>query len=153
MRHAWLCVRIVGMSTSFRPISILTSVALAAAAGLHVAWGRGSPFPFRSQAELTDNVAGSSDPPSPSACYGVAALLAMAAATVVATPRRGVHRRLLQIMSAVFAGRSVAGFAGRTDILVPGSDSPLFRRRDRRIYAPLCALLSVGIWSSSRPSR
>jgi hypothetical protein len=133
-------------------VSNVTAGVLLTAAGLHVAWGAGSSFPFRSTAELTENVVGSPHPPSRSACFSVAVLLGGIAAAVAVRPHLTVHRRLLQLTSAVLGLRAIAGFAGRTDVLVPGSTSALFRRRDRQIFAPLCALLSAGVWSSSRRS-
>ena len=36
------------------------------------------------------------------------------------------------------------GFAGRTDRLVPGSESAQFRRLDRRVFVPLCLALAGG---------
>jgi hypothetical protein len=140
------------MNHSPRPTSVVTAGLLSAASGLHIAWGHGSSFPFRSVGELTDNVVGSPRAPAPNACYAVAALLGSLGVAVVVPPRHALHRQVLQLAAAAFAGRAVAGFAGRTDVLVPGSSSQLFRRRDRQIYAPLCALLSFGVWRSSRRS-
>jgi hypothetical protein len=117
---------------------------------MHVVWGRGSTFPYRSAADLSDNVVGSARAPSPAACYTVAAVLGGAAALVV-TPCRGRwHRRLLAAMATVIGVRAAFGFAGRTDRLVAGSNSAAFRRNDRRFFAPLCALLASGVATSAR---
>jgi len=118
---------------------------LVTASALHVAWGRGSTFPFASDGALTANVVGSSRAPSPASCFGVAACLGMAAA-VVAVPARGrLHQLALAALATGFATRATFGFAGRTDLLVPGSASPTFRRNDRRVLSPLCAALALGI--------
>jgi hypothetical protein len=135
-------------ATSF--LRAVTAGALVAASGLHVAWGRGSTFPYSSAADLTDNVVGSSRSPSPGACYAVAAGLG-AATVLVAVPARGrVHRAALGALAAGFAARAAFGFAGRTDLLVPGSASAAFRRNDRRLLSPLCTALALGIaWTGS----
>ncbi len=130
------------------PTGLLRTVAagtLVTASALHVAWGRGSTFPFASEAALTANVVGSSRAPSPAACVGVAACLGTAA-VVVAVPARGrLHQLALAALAAGFATRATFGFAGRTDLLVPGSASPTFRRNDRRVLSPLCVALALGI--------
>lgn len=102
------------------PVRAATATTLVAIAGIHVAWGRGSSFPFGSHGDLTDAVVGSNVTPSPPACFAVAALL------------------------TVLTARGAAGLAGRTDALVPGSTSPRFRRNDRRYFAPLCLALAAG---------
>ena len=56
-------------------------------------------------------------------------------------------------VAATLATRAAFGFAGRTDALVPGSDSVRFRRNDRRVFAPLCAALATGAVMSLRPGR
>ena len=126
-------------------IRTLTASTLLAAAAIHVAWGRGSSFPFASRHDLTDSVAGSSRPPSPAACAAVATGLAAAAVIVAVPPRGRLHRAALGVLATVFAVRATFGFAGRTDLLVPGSDSPTFRRNDRRLFSPLCAALALGV--------
>lgn len=135
--------------TTYSMVQLATGSTLLGASAIHVAWGRGSTFPYGSAAELTDNVVGSSRPPTPTACYSVAFALAMAAA-LVTTPRGRLHRGALGAMSGVFASRAAFGFAGRTDLLVPGSNSNAFRRLDRMVFSPLCALLAIGIASSRR---
>lgn len=123
-----------------------TSGVLAAVAGVHVAWGIGSAFPFRTRAELADAVVGSENVPPPTACYAVAAALTTASllvADVAILPAR--TRRLGRfVIAVVLTIRGVAGLAGRTDALSPGSSSPRFRRLDRRVYTPLCLALTAG---------
>jgi hypothetical protein len=55
-----------------------------------------------------------------------------------------VRRASLVCMAAIFAGRSALGFAGKTALISPGSDSERFMHLDRWIYAPVCFGLSVG---------
>ena len=50
-------------------------------AGVHVAWGRGSAFPFATVEEMHDAVIGRPVSPSPASCYAIAGLLTVAAAT------------------------------------------------------------------------
>jgi hypothetical protein len=130
----------------------LTAGALAGIAGLHVAWGRGSTFPFATTADLTDAVVGNDVVPSPGACYAVAGLLTVAAAATAGLPAPSSPLRRLTVVgvAATLGTRAAAGFAGRTDKLVPGSDSTRFRRNDRRVLAPLCAVLAIGAVMSLR---
>lgn len=130
----------------------LTAGTLLGIAGLHAAWGRGSPFPFATTAELTDAVVGNDVVPSPPACYAVAGLLTVSAAAVAGLPRPDAPLRRLAVVgtATVLAARAAFGFAGRTDALVPGSDSARFRRNDRRAFAPLCAALAAGAVMSLR---
>lgn len=125
----------------------LTATALCAIAGLHVSWGLGSSFPFRSREQLADSVIGSSEFPSLGACMAVAAALALAAvlvAGVVPLPR-GLRTLALRVVTSVLATRGVVGAFGHTAMLSPGSDSPTFQRLDKRIYAPLCLWLAAGV--------
>jgi hypothetical protein len=133
----------------------LTAGTLLGIAGLHVAWGRGSSFPFATTAELTDAVVGNDVVPSPSACYAVAGLLTVAAAATAGLPasRSRLRRVTVVGVAATLATRAAVGFAGRTDALVPGSDSVRFRRNDRRVLSPLCAALATGAVMSLRPGR
>jgi hypothetical protein len=128
----------------------LTAGTLLGLAAVHVAWGRGSSFPFATTAELTDAVVGNEVVPSPAACNAVAGLLTVAAGAVAGVPAPTSRLRRLTVLgvAAVLAVRATAGFAGRTDVLVPGSTSTRFRRNDRRVFAPLCAALAAGAaWS------
>ena len=59
-----------------------TAAAFTGVAVLHVAWGRGSTFPYRTRAELNDAVIGRDATPSPASCNAVAAALAGAALLV-----------------------------------------------------------------------
>jgi hypothetical protein len=128
----------------------LTSAALASIAGVHVAWGLGSTFPFATRAELADAVIGSPAVPPPGACYAVATALFAASALVADVrigPRR-VRRLGRQVVGGVLTVRGIAGLAGRTDVLLPGCASPRFRRLDRRIFSPLCLALALGAFTA-----
>jgi hypothetical protein len=129
-----------------------TAAMLLGIGAIHVAWGRGSSFPFATTAELTDAVVGNDVVPSPAACYAVAALLTVAAGATAGLPTPTSRLRRLTVVgvAATLATRAAFGFAGRTDVLVPGSSSPRFRRNDRRAFAPLCAGLALGAVLSLR---
>jgi hypothetical protein len=134
------------MRPSLHPFTDLTAGVLAGIGGLHMAWGRGSTVPFRTRFELNDVVIGRQATPSPPACYAVAAALSVAATSVALAGRgRGGFSRLSSAgVAMVLAIRAGAGFAGRTDALVPGSTSERFRRTDRRLFSPLCLGLAIG---------
>jgi len=127
-----------------------TSAALGAIGLLHVWWGirpRGS-----STGRATDAVVGSATPPSRAACFAVAGLLGIASAGVAGRPRRPrwISRGIQLGVATTLATRGAFGLAGRTDLLVPGSTSPTFRRWDRRVYAPLCLALAAGAGRAAR---
>ena len=122
------------------------SVGLAGIAGFHIAWGLGSSFPFENGPALADAVVGSSAVPPPVACHAVAVALAVASGLCadlpVGSPR--LRRAGRRGVATVLAVRGLIGLIGRTDLVSPASSSPRFRRLDRRFYAPLCLLLSLG---------
>ena len=128
----------------------LTAAVLFGVAGLHVLWGLGSSFPFRTREALADSVVGSSEVPSRGACVSVAAALVLSAilvARVVPLPN-ALRKIALRIVTTVLATRGVAGAMGRTSTLSPGSDSPAFNRLDKRLYSPLCLWLAAGVQRS-----
>lgn len=120
---------------------------LLAIAGLHVLWGLGSSFPFRDREELADSVVGTSAVPPLRACFAVASALALAAVLVAGLlPLPGRLRALvLRVVASVLLTRGVSGALGRTSMLSPGSDSPTFKRLDKRIYSPLCLWLAASV--------
>jgi len=132
-----------------------TALVLAAIAGLHFAWARGSSFPFADRDALADSVVGAEAVPSPGACLTIASLLTIATALVAGAPIGPPRLRRLGVatVAGVLTVRGVAGFAGRTDVLSPGSTSPKFRRLDRALYSPLCIALAVGAASTFVDSR
>jgi hypothetical protein len=134
----------------------LAALGLSALAGLHCTWATGSTWPFGSAEALSDKVVGrpSEPPPSPAACLGVAASLAVAAGLVAGHPRRrpGVSRAGSTGVVAVLSVRGAFGMAGRTDLLVHGSTSPAFRARDRWVYSPVCLALALLATPSTRSS-
>lgn len=129
-----------------------TATTLFGIGGLHVAWGRGSTFPFASRDRLNDAVIGRDATPSPGACYGVAGLLTAAAGLVAGLPNRrgGLRRAGVCTVALTLGTRAALGFAGKTELVSPGSVSPTFLRMDRRVLAPLCAALAVGAVASLR---
>jgi hypothetical protein len=114
---------------------------------LHVVWATGSSWPLGDKRQLTDAVVGTRDaePPSPTACLGVAGLLATAAALVEGHPRRApaLSRIGSAGVVAVLATRGGVGLAGRTDLVSPASVTERFRRLDRRVYSPFCLVLAA----------
>jgi hypothetical protein len=140
------CTRVGGYSAEVPLTTRLTSGALISLAGLHVAWGLGSAFPFSDRSQLADSVVGTKEVPSPLACFTVAAALAAGGALVQGVPRvpSPLRRCGLLAMAGVFGVRGTFGFFGKTDLMAPGSTSPRFRHLDRRVYAPLCIGLALG---------
>ncbi len=134
--------------------SISTGGALASLAVLHVLWGQGSSFPYRTRDELADAVVGGRVVPPPAACFAVAGALAIGAALVadVAPVPRGARRAALLGMAGILGTRSVLGFAGRTAVVSPGSTSETFVRLDRRYFAPLCLALALGSLAARGPA-
>ena len=127
------------------PVSTAAGATLTAIGALHVAWGRGSTWPYPDLDTLADEVVGRPVVPSPGACYAVAGLLGTAAVLAAAPP--GAAPRLQALgqagAAAVLAARATLGFLGRTDLVSPGSASPAFRRNDRRRFSPLCGALAL----------
>jgi hypothetical protein len=115
-----------------------------------VLWARGSSFPFHSRDELADAVVGTDHVPPLPACYAVALALlssAVIVARILPLPQR-LRAFTLRVIATTLATRGVAGSLGRTSLLSPGSDSPTFKRLDKRLYAPLCLWLAAGVRSS-----
>ncbi|MDP9465311.1 MAG: DUF3995 domain-containing protein [Actinomycetota bacterium] len=127
-------------------VRIATATTLAGIGVLHAAWGRGSTFPLTSREQLNNTVIGRDATPSPAACYGVAGLLAAASSLVAGlpTPDGRLRRAGVCTVAAALGARAALGFAGRTDLVSPGSVSARFRRMDSRVYSPLCLALAVG---------
>jgi hypothetical protein len=135
-----------------RIAATITAGALSVLSALHLAWGLGASFPFRSRDELADAVVGTSVVPPPIACFAVAGALATGAALAanVAPVAPGVRQRALRLMAGVFGLRGALGMMGKTDVVSPGSNSERFLHLDRRLYAPLCLALSLGTLAASR---
>ena len=123
--------RMRGSSAVVSAAAAATGAALAGLGALHVAWGRGSTFPFADEAELTDAVVGRDVTPSRAACFAVAGALGTAAMLVTRAGTGG--GRLSRIgaagVAAALLGRASFGFAGRTELVSPGS------QRGRRTMA------------------
>ena len=129
-----------------------TAAVLVGIGVLHVMWGRGSTFPFSDREQLNDTVIGRDATPSPAACFAVAGLLVSAGALVAGVPSLNSRLRRVGVgtVAAVLGARAVLGFAGRTDLVSPGSVSERFRETDRRYLSPLCVALSLGAARSLR---
>jgi hypothetical protein len=135
------------MTSSIRRSTAITTASVLAGIGaLHVAWGFGSSFPFRDRAALADTVVGNDAVPGRGASLAVAGLLALAAGLVAdVLPVAPTFRRVGVLgVASVLATRAAFGFAGSTERLVPGSNSPRFVTADRHVFAPLCAALAAG---------
>lgn len=129
-----------------------TATTLLAIGGLHAMWGSGSTFPFSDRHQLNDTVIGRGATPSPSACYGVAGLLAASSALVAGLPASDNRLRRAGVcaVTVVLGTRAALGFAGKTELVSPGSVSPRFLRMDKRVFSPLCLALAIGSASSLR---
>ena len=132
-------------------VAVVTAVGLGSISAIHVLWGRGSTFPFQNRHDLNDHVVGQQVSPSPAACNAVACLLAVAAMSVERAARRSspLARSAAAGCGLVLGARAALGFTGSTHLAVPGSESVAFRRNDRRVFAPLCALLALGALAAS----
>lgn len=128
----------------------MAGVGLAAAAALHVAWGRGSSFPAPDRATLAEAVIGAAPRaagmdaphgpgvPGPVACYAVAAALTVGAGGINA---RGPFRRLIAL--GVVAALGARGAVGVSGLMPQDAASPVFRRWNRRLYSPICLVLAA----------
>jgi hypothetical protein len=140
-------------ANALRVVGFGSAAGLAGIGLLHLAWARRSTFPFKSRAELNDAVVGRDVTPSPASCCAIAAAL-FGAAGLVARATVGdepVVRAGAATVATVLGVRAGFGFAGRTDLLVPGSDSRRFRHLDRMGFSPLCLALGIGAaWAAFR---
>jgi Protein of unknown function (DUF3995) len=131
---------------------VQTAVTLIGIGALHAMWGRGSTFPFADRDQMNDAVIGRDASQSPAACYAVAGLLTTAGALVAGLPSRRSRLRRLGVgtVAATLGARAALGFAGKTELVSPGSVSAKFREMDKRYYSPLCLALAIGAARSLR---
>jgi Protein of unknown function (DUF3995) len=131
---------------------VKTSAVLIGIGALHFAWGRGSTFPFSDREQLNDTVVGQETTPSPTMCYAMAGLLTTAGALVAGVPSRRswIRRAGVVVVAVVLLVRSALGFAGKTELVSPGSVSDKFKEMDKRVYSPLCLTLALGAARSLR---
>jgi hypothetical protein len=154
---------------TMRRVGTLTaSTVLFGLAGLHAAWGAGSPWPAADRQVLADAVIGTGSGtgtgghgsgtsngagtgrhvpgmPGPAACLAVSGALAAAGALTAGWPARRwprLHRLGTCGVAGVLAGRGALGLAGQTRIVSPLSGSERFLRLDRRVYSPACLALA-----------
>jgi hypothetical protein len=141
--------------TMRRAGALTASTVLFGLAGLHAAWGAGSPWPATDRQALADAVIGTgagagteglgSGMPGPAACFAVSGALAAAGALTAGWPARRwprLHRLGACGVAGVLAGRGALGLAGQTRIISPQSGSERFRRLDRWVYSPACLALA-----------
>jgi hypothetical protein len=153
----------VGVMTMRRAGALTASGVLFGLAGLHAAWGTGSPWPATGRQALADAVIGTGTGghgstsngagtgrhvpgmPGPAACFAVSGALAAAGALTAGWPARRwprLHRLGTCGVAGVLAGRGVLGLAGQTQMVSPLSGSERFLRLDRRVYSPACLALA-----------
>ena len=126
-------------------VEVAAGCTLAGIGALHVAWGLRLPLPGGGDpGRWAETVAGSSDLPSPTACFAVAGALGAASALLFGVPSRAPAIRDAGRVgvAVVLAGRGALGLAGRTELVAPGPTSATFRRWDRWLYTPLCLALA-----------
>ena len=123
-----------------RKLVVLGSLAVGA---VHVAWGRGSSWPFASRRELAQKVVGSNDFPDATACYVVAAgAFSTAVAFSKKTPGAGnVFFRRLVVLAV--AARSIAGGQKATEVLRLPQPGQAFLEADQKLYRPLTAIFAL----------
>jgi hypothetical protein len=133
-------------------LALLIAAVLTLIAALHAYWGTGGVWPGmdpKSCARAVGGFAGTETMPSAGPCFAVAAaiataaLLALAAAGVFASPfdRMQLAGAVL-FVALVFVGRGIAGFTPAWRRLTP--EMP-FARLDVRYYSPLCLALGAGL--------
>jgi len=135
--------------SSVRRIALGTMLAIA---GLHVAWGIGSSYPFTNRDRLADAVVGADEVPPPVACFAVAAALLVGAAAMsdrAALPPR-LRMAALRVMVVVLGVRGALGLLGATKLVSPANTSPTFRQRDRTMYSPLILALAFAAFLTTR---
>ncbi len=140
----------------------LGGVGLIGLGALHLAWGAGLNWPYRSRTELASKVTGATDFPSPLACGVVAAPLLTAGVYSVAgampdsqyddatstdalpvdRSRLGLDTLAPFIAGSALVARGIVG--GKIACTLVGLPEPnaQFLNLDRRVYQPLC--LGIG---------
>lgn len=121
-------------------MSAVLVIILAALGALHAAWGLGSRWPARSEADLVARVIGRTKTgkmPAPAACFAVAGcLLVVAWLAATVTPSSPAWLRAGYFGAAgVFGLRGLAGFVGPLWRYAQGTP---FHQLNRRYYSPLC---------------
>lgn len=117
-------------------IRLVVSLVLSLIALLHGYWGVGGLWPGRDPRDLAAKVIGPGELPPAGACFGVAAVLAGAAGTVLLAPRSRPARRGAALTAGVLLLRGLVGY------LLPRSGQK-FDHLNRRLYSPLC--LGLGL--------
>lgn len=145
-------------SGALGPVAALTAAGLAGAAGVHVAWALGSPWPFRDRETWRRSVLDARmSEPGPLACVAVAGALGAGAGSVLAAGGarvpgwaslpRPLHTLAPWGVAGVLAARGGLGLVVVRDGRAGGD----FSRLDRRVYSPLCLALATGAaWTAAR---
>jgi len=131
-------------------IAFAIFIVLTTVAALHVAWGAGVRWPFRTEAELVSTVVGyrREQMPPPNQCYSAAlaiyipGTIALMLAGLIDVPLpRSVVLFAGAGVTLVFAGRGIAGYVPAWRSRFPREP---FATYDRRYYSPLCLVLAAG---------
>ncbi|MEB4614517.1 DUF3995 domain-containing protein, partial [Leucobacter sp. M11] len=132
-----------------KTISVVPTLLLGGLSALHVAWARGSTVPYDSAKELSRNVTGQKTPPTPGATATVAGALGVGTALSAGFGQKNWFGRLLRrgLMVAMGA-RAVTGYRGTTLDVLDWKANKTFAENDRRVFAPLCAVIAVGLFLS-----
>lgn len=120
---------------------------VAALSALHVIWATGSPWPLSSQEAFVKTITGDGTKPSAGASLVVAGLLAVTA-EATARPSSPARRILALGAAGVIGARGLLGLAAASRL---PDVTPEFVEADRRIYSPLCLVLSASMFASLRP--
>lgn len=132
--------------------ALKAAAALAGIGALHIAWGRGMTYPFKTQEELGKAVFPGDEFPSASACNAVGgALFAASALTAGVGGRTWWARTGRNVVVGVLTARGIAGVTGATRRTLPESaDVETFVELDKKIYGPLCLTLAGLVWFGTR---
>lgn len=146
IRRAFTWSRPHPRSRPQQAIGWTAATALGGIAALHLLWASGRPWPLATKKEFAEKVVGSAHFPPAAASIIVAAGLG-AAAAATARPASASRRILALGTAAALLARS------SSIVLAPllSERHPSFQRADRRLYAPLCLALGVGILTSLAP--
>lgn len=133
-----------------RKLVVLGSLAVGA---VHVAWGRGSSWPFTSRVELSQKVVGSNDFPDATACYVVAAG-AFVTAAVFSKKNPGAGNVFFRRLVVLAVGaRSIAGGKKATEVLRLPQPGQAFLDADKKFYRPLTAIFAIAAATLAKRAR
>lgn len=129
-----------------RVIAAVPTLLLGGLSAVHLAWANGSTYPFKNRKELALKTTGQKQAPSPQGTAAVGGALAVGAALAAgAGSGNGLGRFLRRGLTLVFAARAVTGYRGTTLDSLGWKGNAEFVERDRRFFAPLCAVIAGGL--------